>query len=1193
MDITDLKSNMVSLADEIIQAETGQNSWTLMHRFNLCHDFLDRVLNTDDLALLFVWLRFSALRQLDWQRNYNTKPRELTHAQQRLTLKLASLYQHQAPEGRAIIRLIFSTLGRGAEGHRGQQIRDDILHIMHRHNLKEVSGHFLEEWHQKLHNNTTADDIVICEAYLEFLRTNGDLDRFYNTLEQGGVSRERLRSFERPIVTDPDFVPHIKDNLIHDFENYLDLLRTIHSAMDLASAINEAGHCLDEELEHKAARIYQDRNNEEIPLTDRVRAVTDLRISLQDALNRTTADDCRRDILYLDLALEEFLRLTVEGNTHKHLPPEFLEDLIGMLGENVRLYHHNPELVNCLDLLHALKSREAASPEDRALQFIAVNEKINNVLASFADYYTDLLQEKAEYLGRGFKADRWVIDLFSQEIIRSGAAFILSILLNLNDRALRKTANLRSWQIISRGRARGILRVENLMDLQNTELNEPTVVLSDRLSGEEEIINNLTGVITSSSVDMLSHIAVRARNAGILFASCYEKGIIDTLEELEGQPVFLSPAASGDVLFEKAATLDTEHKAMPATPNVLTRRAEKIEGFSLPSAPYDKAGVEYPLAVDMGSFDPEITGGKAYQLKRLKEKLPGWIGIPASAAIPFGVCEKVLALEENRNLQTEYDQLLREVDQNPAKVLPRLRDLVTELTLPPALLNDLREAMEEQDLVFPADLDTFKKRIKQIWASKWNDRAYYSRKKWEINHRDLVMSVLIQQVVPAEYAFVLHTVNPFTGQDDEIYGEIVVGLGETLCSGNYQGKALSFVCKKSKDAQPELQFYPSKSQALFGSGLILRSDSNGEDLQNYAGAGLYDSHTLEPPREEIIDYNKVDLLWQGKLRDDFLRKLTEIGLEVEKAMEGAAQDIEGVYADGRFYVVQTRSQVGADWKGHRTTDQELEPAQKKFPFRIGNQTSYSAIRASAPFDFAVNNGFDAFEWFPDKKGDGSGWDTDELSSRQIDWIRKTASDNGIFLSVHAPWWANPLKEGGTALILKHIHFAVAIEARLLVIHFYTGQGTGLFLEKLKPVILATHKAGLKLALENTPETTPEDCNTFFSLLKETEMPGKHVGLCFDLGHANLCRTTPNDYVGFLQNLSSHVPLIHVHFHENYGETDTHLPLFTGPSKNNPAGLELVIKHLRERNFKGAIILEQWPDPPSLLIKARNRLLDLY
>ena len=165
----------------------------------------------DGLALLYAWLRYSATRQLDWQRSYNTKPRELSHAQDRLTARLAGVWKrHQpgtpgaVPGCRGWVRLMFTTLGRGGDG---QRVRDEILQIMHRKQIKEVRGRFIEEWHQKLHNNTTPDDVVICEAFLAFLKSNGDRDQFYQTLEQGGVTRERLQSFERPIKTDPEFWP--------------------------------------------------------------------------------------------------------------------------------------------------------------------------------------------------------------------------------------------------------------------------------------------------------------------------------------------------------------------------------------------------------------------------------------------------------------------------------------------------------------------------------------------------------------------------------------------------------------------------------------------------------------------------------------------------------------------------------------------------------------------------------------------------------------------------------------------------------------------------------------------------------------------------------------------------------------------------------------------------------------------------
>ena len=50
-----------------------------------------------------------------------------------------------------------------------------------------------------------------------------------------------------------------------------------------------------------------------------------------------------------------------------------------------------------------------------------------------------------------------------------------------------------------------------------------------------------------------------------------------------------------------------------------------------------------------------------------------------------------------------------------------------------------------------------------VWASKYNERALLSMRKVGLDFRDLRMAVLVQRVVPAAYAFVLHTHNPSTG----------------------------------------------------------------------------------------------------------------------------------------------------------------------------------------------------------------------------------------------------------------------------------------------------------------------------------------------------------------------------------------------------------------------------------------------
>ena len=103
--------------------------------------------------------------------------------------------------------------------------------------------------------------------------------------------------------------------------------------------------------------------------------------------------------------------------------------------------------------------------------------------------------------------------------------------------------------------------------------------------------------------------------------------------------------------------------------------------------------------------------------------------------------------------------------------------------------------------------------------------------------------------------------------------------------------------------------YPGKSTALRATGLIFRSDSNGEDLADFAGAGLYDSILLPAPRAELADYAAEPLVWDEPRRNGVLKAIAELGLAVEAAI-GSPQDIEGAISQGKYYLVQTRPQVG-------------------------------------------------------------------------------------------------------------------------------------------------------------------------------------------------------------------------------------------------------------------------------------------
>lgn len=77
-------------------------------------------------------------------------------------------------------------------------------------------------------------------------------------------------------------------------------------------------------------------------------------------------------------------------------------------------------------------------------------------------------------------------------------------------------------------------------------------------------------------------------------------------------------------------------------------------------------------------------------------------------------------------------------------------------------------------------------------------------RKVGLDFADLRMAVLVQRVVPAAYAFVIHTENPSTGAADEIYAEVVKGLGESIVSGMVPGTALSFIARKTSLDSPEV-----------------------------------------------------------------------------------------------------------------------------------------------------------------------------------------------------------------------------------------------------------------------------------------------------------------------------------------------------------------------------------------------------
>lgn len=251
-------------------------------------------------------------------------------------------------------------------------------------------------------------------------------------------------------------------------------------------------------------------------------------------------------------------------------------------------------------------------------------------------------------------------------------------------------------------------------------------------------------------------------------------------------------------------------------------------------------------------------------------------------------------------------------------------------------------------------------------------------------------------------------------------------------------------------------------------------------------------------------------------------------------------------------------------------------------FSIGNQTAFF-VPPLLPFSFAVEQGFEAFEFFPDSGPNDDGWSADDIDLDTRTFIRETASQRGIRLSVHTTLTADLHSPDGRGTLSRDLDLARDIGARVLNTHFEP-RDPEMLADDLADLVGVLRESDLVLTLENTVATSPEDFNDLFARL-----PDGPFAMCFDIGHANLYQGTHNDYLGYLDRLAQGIPIAHIHAHENRGDTDSHLPLFTGPARQDPSGLQGLLARLQRRGFSGSIILEQWPDPPHLLIAARDGL----
>jgi rifampicin phosphotransferase len=168
--------------------------------------------------------------------------------------------------------------------------------------------------------------------------------------------------------------------------------------------------------------------------------------------------------------------------------------------------------------------------------------------------------------------------------------------------------------------------------------------------------------------------------------------------------------------------------------------------------------------------------------------------------------------------------------------------------------------------------DAVVQHVRRCWASLFTDRAITYRVQHSIDQASVPLAVVIQRMVFPEVAGILFTADPISSDRKTISIDAGYGLGEALVSGlanadNYTVRDGTMVARKVS------------TQAI-----ALRA----------APGGGTEVVEIAPERQSA-----------QKMSDAELLRLAGIGRTIETHF-GCPQDIEWSYADGTFFIVQSR-----------------------------------------------------------------------------------------------------------------------------------------------------------------------------------------------------------------------------------------------------------------------------------------------
>ena len=173
--------------------------------------------------------------------------------------------------------------------------------------------------------------------------------------------------------------------------------------------------------------------------------------------------------------------------------------------------------------------------------------------------------------------------------------------------------------------------------------------------------------------------------------------------------------------------------------------------------------------------------------------------------------------------------------------------------------------------------------VQRCWASLFEARAIFYRENAGWGHTEVDLAVPVQRMVQSQASGVMFTIDPISNDPERVVIEAAFGLGEAVVSGlvspdHYEvGKSEESILQRQTFVQDRM--------------LVRNPNGTG------SGAGGGETNIWRELSE--ADGGRE------KLSDAQVLELTRIGKRIERHY-GSPQDIEWGWAEGRFYLLQTR-----------------------------------------------------------------------------------------------------------------------------------------------------------------------------------------------------------------------------------------------------------------------------------------------